>query len=255
MSKIYQQLKATPGENECGSLGHHSSKDVFNENKTKFDLQQDYEPKGDKLKKYYESCSDYYRRTYRTTTPSVPTNVEEKCKNGGTNPTDPYCTKFKTTYAKYCQQNSTEEACAIVNGVEASSARSGVPAARSSSSTVAPIVSSTLGTALVGLPTMYKLLPSWFSNYSGGGRGSTNNNRSNTRKGRSVRRDLDTLTAADSSTIYSTEYSTVDDVSTTNSMSDRASTIFEGPSKRRKTVAGITNNSNRRPKNIMYQRI
>ncbi|ANQ06681.1 KIR protein [Plasmodium coatneyi] len=273
MGKIYDALSDFGVQNNCTLLYTNNppttlnnqptiNKDLFLHRKTVFDFTFDYKGIKDKLQWFSNACDDgYYKhlQSAQTAFSEVLTDCKSKWSQGtegGKNPTndDLYCSWFKNTFDVINDQSplilshngtsmskgESEKEVTVYNHVhlELNFASKANP--------TATIVSSLL--SVVGLPTTafflykYNLLPSAIKNiFFRGGGGSTNNNRSKTRKGRSGRRDLDTLTAADSSTIYSTEYSTIDDDST------ETSTLYDRPHRK-----GRTNNS--RPQQQQMQR-
>ncbi|ANQ07208.1 Uncharacterized protein PCOAH_00012860 [Plasmodium coatneyi] len=254
---------------------HDTDKSVFEQNKKKFDLSQDYHPKQDQLKNYYELCDSGYKQIAgRGTAPTVPNNVQQQCKsdNGGS-----YCKKFRTKYSSSCNLgDSSKLTCTIVEKPQiethmknqnlqegAESHNDGTPQHRDSEVEIPPstptatiAVPSAIATLGIGIPTVlfflykYDLLPSGIINMFFGNNSSNRNRRG---KRRSTGRNFDRLTE------YTTEGSSTIEGSSTTDYSTASELDVQS------TRAGTTNTTNnnntppghhhRKNKNIRYQRM
>ncbi|ANQ10684.1 Uncharacterized protein PCOAH_00047660 [Plasmodium coatneyi] len=150
IDKIYEQLKTLPGGVKCNCNplnNQYTNKDNFSKEKTKFDLNQDYNPKNEQLQKYYGLCDSGYKSDPGRNAPpsTVPSDVQKLCGRNGSNPTHPYCTNFKTTYKDYCTQNPSEIECKLINGAGNAIKEKAPLVVSTGGATATPIVSSVIG--------------------------------------------------------------------------------------------------------------
>ncbi|ANQ07505.1 Uncharacterized protein PCOAH_00016250 [Plasmodium coatneyi] len=120
MNDVYAALGSIASMSSCNPLSHHSKWEIFEQEKTKFEFNQDYNPSTEQLQKYYDSCDSGYHAS-QTTLPTF-RNVQEQCKSTDN---DPYCAKFMRKYSKYCTQEPLGLMCMWKHPAEHTSASTG----------------------------------------------------------------------------------------------------------------------------------
>ncbi|ANQ05987.1 KIR protein [Plasmodium coatneyi] len=183
MDRIYGDLKGVLNGKKCALMYNNISKDIFPQVKIHFDYEQDYPTLQSQLgTDGKKSCNDEYNQ-HLDAIKEACKNVTADCTTGtGKNASGQYCGKFnakKGNDGDYCkneilQKLHCEEVTVpptegeTVHVVFSQGSSMGGGDGGSSTTSTGTVVSSTLGTALVGLLAitffLYKLqkeLPSW----------------------------------------------------------------------------------------------
>ncbi|ANQ07313.1 KIR-like CYIR protein [Plasmodium coatneyi] len=254
-TQVHKLLQQFNSEWECKNIYQGISKDLFENSKILFDFLQDNRAIQTALSKSNYNCSEGYK-DYRQKLEGAYNNMSSTCPIDSE---DQCCKDFNGMNKNLVQVGISNFICSEVSKPESGHVQvqtshdiHSAPKIGGNSNPTT-IISSILATT-VGLPASiafflykYNLLPSWLHNKLGGG-----NRRG--RRGRSTgpNFDDDTLTTTDSSTIGGS--TTTDDYYSTSDSTD-TSTIYNGPSNRRRTGrTGRTNTVPNRRTNILCAR-
>ncbi|ANQ07555.1 KIR protein [Plasmodium coatneyi] len=247
MNILYNKMEREDKGQKCKVLYTSNSREVFEALKTVFDYKKDENTirtqlgNGEKKK-----CAQQYYSHLRGIEGAYKI-LNDKCKEGTMRE---WYNAFTKKYEGYKSEKVLQLNCILTDQRKAitRTADSAVEGTGTASIAVPSALVATVGLPTIAVFLLYKygLLPSWISNYFGGGRNNNSSVSNIRRRKRTIESDFETLT--NHSTDVSTVYSTIADLTD-------GSTVYGGtqpPTRGRRTNNG-RREGNRN--NISYQRI
>ncbi|ANQ10719.1 KIR-like CYIR protein [Plasmodium coatneyi] len=225
MEKVYNALEKLKFGQKCEAISNYIDKRTFEQMRKMYEYYKDYSTiqtqlggSGNKCDEKYDQHVDDILKAYNA--------AQNKCRG----PTySKHCNGFPNMFSEPKYKALLDEPREVVTVSESMEELSVPSTANTALSTVA-IVPSTIATLGIGLPFItyllykYNLLHSWFGNQFGSSR--------NNRRRRTIGHDFNTLTDTSTdatSTLYSTEASTIAD-------SVETSRTYDNSSPRRRTT-------------------